>query len=61
MGNTSDFVIKNECLEKYLGNVEVVVIPENVTIDGHNISDVNSFVNELQNIKGIALQRAYRK
>ena len=31
MGNTSDFVIKNECLEKYLGNVEVVVIPENVT------------------------------
>lgn len=37
------------------------IVIENVTIDGHNISDVNSFVNELQNIKGIALQRAYRK
>lgn len=51
----------NNISSSLTNNNQQSVIIENVTIDGAKIHDVNSFVNELQNIKGIALQRAYRK
>jgi TP901 family phage tail tape measure protein len=51
----------NNISSNLTNNNQQSVIIENVTIDGAKIHDVNSFVNELQNIKGIALQRAYRK
>lgn len=51
----------NNISSSLTNNNQQSVIIENVTIDGAKIHDVNSFVNELQNIKGVALQRAYRK
>ena len=36
-------------------------IIENVTIDGANITDMNSFRNSLMNLKSEATQRAYRR
>ena len=61
LNGLSDISSNNAISNLTNNNNNQSVIIENVTIDGHNISDVNSFVNELQNIKGIALQRAYRK
>lgn len=51
----------NNISSNLTNNNQQSVIIENVTVNGAKIHDVNSFVNELQNIKGLALQRAYRK
>ena len=61
LNGLSDISANNAISNLTNNNNNQSIVIENVTIDGHNISDVNSFVNELQNIKGIALQRAYRK